>query len=76
MPGAVTSLSIAMLDAARVREVLPMAACIDAMSVAMRGTSDGSIVAPLRTVLELADGSGSFLVMPGAAAPRPLGDKE
>ena len=75
MPGAVTSLSIAMLDAARVREVLPMAACIDAMVVAMRGTSDGSIAMPLRTVLPLADGSGSFLVMPGAVPPRIYGAK-
>jgi ornithine cyclodeaminase len=60
-------LSIAILDAARVREVLPMADCIDAMAVAMRGTSDGSIDVPLRTVLPLADGSGSLLAMPGAA---------
>jgi hypothetical protein len=75
MPGAVTSLSITMLDAARVREVLPMAACIDAMVVAMRGTSDGSIAMPLRTVLPLADGSGSFLVMPGAVPPRIYGAK-
>ena len=70
-----TSLSITMLDAARVREVLPMADCIDAMAVAMRGTSDGSIAAPLRTVLPLAGGGGSFLVMPGAAAPRVYGAK-
>jgi ornithine cyclodeaminase len=58
---------IEILDAARVREVLPMADCIDAMATAMRGTSDGSIDVPLRTVMPLADGSGSFLAMPGAA---------
>jgi ornithine cyclodeaminase len=63
----VTALSIAILDADRVREVLPMAECIEAMTVAMRGTSDGSIDVPLRTVLPLADGSGSFIAMPGTA---------
>jgi ornithine cyclodeaminase/alanine dehydrogenase-like protein (mu-crystallin family) len=63
----VIGLSIEMLDASRIRAVLPMSACIDAMDVAMRGTSDGSIDVPLRTVVPLGDGADGFLAMPGAA---------
>jgi ornithine cyclodeaminase len=61
------ALSIVILDANQVRAALPMTVCIDAMATAMRGVSDGSIDVPLRTVLPLADGSGSFLAMPGAS---------
>jgi ornithine cyclodeaminase len=60
--------SIEILDAARVREVLSMADCIDAMDAAMRGVTDGSIDVPLRTIVELGAGGDSFLAMPGAAS--------
>jgi ornithine cyclodeaminase len=63
----VASVSIEILDAARVRAALPMADCIEAMDVAMRGASDGSIQAPLRTVVPLGEGGDAFLAMPGAA---------
>ena len=55
------------IDAALVRELLPMAECIDAMEPAMIGASNGSVALPPRQVSPLADESGSLLLMPGSS---------
>jgi ornithine cyclodeaminase/alanine dehydrogenase-like protein (mu-crystallin family) len=60
--------NIEMLDAARVREVLPMPECIEAMVTAMTAVSDGRIAVPPRIIMPLVDGSGYFGVMPGSSA--------
>ena len=61
-------MNLVMLDAARVRELLPMSECIDAMSVAMTAASTGRITVPPRTVVPLADQAGLFFVMPGSSS--------
>jgi ornithine cyclodeaminase len=58
-------------DAARVRELLPIAECIASIAQAMRDFSSGHCKAPPRTVFPLVDGSAFFAVMPGSSA-RPL----
>ena len=49
-----------------VERLLPMAACIDVMADAMRAASSGAVSMPLRLFTPLADGSGSFGLMPGS----------
>jgi ornithine cyclodeaminase len=56
------------IDASRVRELLPMSECIDAMAEAMRALSDGRFAIPPRTIFPLVDRSGYFGVMPGSSA--------
>jgi len=61
-------LNLVMLDATRVRELLPMSECIDAMSVAMAAASAGRIAVPPPTVVPLARDAGSLFVMPGSSS--------
>ena len=60
-------MNIELIDAAGVRARLPMKRCIEAMRTAMRAVSEGSLVAPRRMVMPLADASGHLFVMPGSA---------
>ena len=54
-----------------VERLLPMAACIDVMADAMRAASSGAVSMPLRLFTPLADGSGSFGLMPGSTLDPP-----
>jgi len=64
------------LDAGRIRELLPMPACVDAMAEAMVAASTGQVATPPRIIMPLIDRSGYFGVMPGSsAAPRVYGAK-
>jgi ornithine cyclodeaminase/alanine dehydrogenase-like protein (mu-crystallin family) len=65
-------LNIELIDAAAVRARLPMKRCIEAMRSAMRAVSEGSLVAPRRVVMPLADGSGHLFLMPGSIREPPL----
>lgn len=49
-----------------------MAACIDVMADAMRAASGGAVAMPLRMFTPLADGSGSFGLMPGSTLDPPF----
>jgi ornithine cyclodeaminase len=55
-----------------VERLLPMAACIDVMADAMRAASGGGVSMPLRMFTPLADGSGSFGLMPGSTLEPPF----
>jgi len=55
-----------------VERLLPMATCIDVMADAMRAASGGAVAMPLRLFTPLADGSGSFGLMPGSTLDPPF----
>ena len=55
-----------------VERLLPMAACIDVMADAMHAASGGAVSMPLRLFTPLADGSGSFGLMPGSTVEPPF----
>jgi ornithine cyclodeaminase len=55
-----------------VERLLPMAACIDVMSDAMRAASAGAVAMPLRLFTPLADNSGSLGLMPGSTLEPPF----
>lgn len=54
------------IDAAEVRELLPMDACIEAVAAAMAGVAAGTVQVPRRTFLPLESGE-ALLLMPGVA---------
>lgn len=56
------------VGAETVRELLPMADCIDAVERAMRAVSGGAIDMPDRLAAPLPDGASHFFVMPGTLA--------
>ena len=55
-----------------VERLLPMAACIEVLADAMRAASSGAVSMPLRLFTPLADGSGSFGLMPGSTLDPPF----
>jgi ornithine cyclodeaminase len=55
-----------------VERLLPMAACMDVLADAMRAASSGAVSMPLRLFTPLADGSGSFGLMPGSTLDPPF----
>jgi ornithine cyclodeaminase/alanine dehydrogenase-like protein (mu-crystallin family) len=55
---------VLVVSQAEVAALLPMAACMDAMSEVLQALSRGDAVLPLRQVLRLPDGRGAFAVMP------------
>jgi ornithine cyclodeaminase len=55
-----------------VERLLPMAACIDVLDDAMRAASSGAVSMPLRLFTPLADGTGSFGLMPGSMLDPPF----
>lgn len=64
---------VPMIDAAGVSAALPPAACIEMMENALRAFDRGDAVQPMRSVIQLPDGSGSLYTMPAFTAdPRAL----
>jgi ornithine cyclodeaminase/alanine dehydrogenase-like protein (mu-crystallin family) len=61
-------MQIRVLRGAEVRELLPMAACIDLMRGAMIALSEGRLALPLRSVLRLPGDRGMLGNMPGYLA--------
>ena len=60
-------MSLRVLSAADIRDLLTPAKAIEAMDLAMRAASGGAISMPQRIVAPLADHSGEFFAMPGSA---------
>ena len=60
-------MTLEIIDAERVRKLLPMAECIDVMAEAMKAASGGDVVQPMRTVLPVDDAGGHLFVMPAAS---------
>ena len=58
---------LTIINAAGVRELLPMDECIDAMEPAMIAATTGAISMPPRLVAPLIDGSGTLVLMPGSS---------
>ena len=69
-------LVLKVINAAEVRELLPMHECVDLMAAAMQAASAGDVRVPPRLFMSLFDESGSFGLMPGSAAkPKVYGAK-
>jgi ornithine cyclodeaminase len=66
--------SIRVINATEVRQLLSMSDCIEVMAVAMTAASDGTVSVPHRIVMPLVGERGSMFVMPGSA-PRVDGAK-
>ena len=60
-------MSLTIINAAGVRELLPMSECIDAMEPAMIAATTGAISMPPRLVAPLIDESGFLVLMPGSS---------
>ena len=58
---------LTIINAAGVRELLPMDECIDAMEPAMIAATTGTISMPPRLVAPLIDESGTLVLMPGSS---------
>ena len=58
---------LTIVNAAGVRELLPMSECIDAMEPAMIAATTGAISMPPRLVAPLIDESGTLVLMPGSS---------
>jgi alanine dehydrogenase len=58
-------MSLLLIRAEEIRELLPMDECIEAMDSAMRAFSAGEVSIPPRTIAPLADGRSFFILMPG-----------
>ena len=58
---------LTIINAAGVRELLPMSECIDAMEPAMIAATTGTISMPPRLVAPLIDESGTLVLMPGSS---------
>ena len=54
------------IDADLVKQLLPIAACIDVLAEAMTALSAGQVSMPPRLVTPLIDDSGALLSMPGS----------
>jgi ornithine cyclodeaminase/alanine dehydrogenase-like protein (mu-crystallin family) len=61
-------MEIRVLRGAEVRELLPMAECIDLMQRTMIAVSEGRVVLPLRSILAMPGDRGMMGVMPGYLA--------
>jgi ornithine cyclodeaminase/alanine dehydrogenase-like protein (mu-crystallin family) len=69
-------MNVLVISYADVQRLLPMPACIDVMAEALRTTSRGDAVLPLRSVVWMPDRKGALGLMPGfLAAPASLGLK-
>lgn len=62
------AMNLQIIDAERVRKLLPMAECIDVVAEAMKAASGGDVVQPMRTVLPVDDAGGHLFVMPAASS--------
>jgi alanine dehydrogenase len=65
------AVQVPMIDAAGVTAALPLDACIELMENALRAYDRGAVVQPLRSVIQLPDGSGSLYTMPAFIAEPP-----
>ncbi len=52
------------LNSSQLRELVPMADAIELMKAAFAASSAGKTISPLRTPIEMPDGSGVSLYMP------------
>jgi ornithine cyclodeaminase len=69
-------MNVLVISYADVQHLLPMAACIDVMADALRATSQGAAVLPLRSVVWMPDRKGMIGLMPGfLGQPKILGLK-
>ncbi|MFQ5983484.1 MAG: ornithine cyclodeaminase family protein, partial [Woeseiaceae bacterium] len=69
-------MSLRIINATEVRELLPMNRCVDVMAEAMQAASAGTVAVPPRIIMPLVDESGFLGVMPGSAsAPKVYGTK-
>ena len=69
MPAA---MSMLVIRADEIRELLPMSECIEVMDRAMRAFSAGGVRAPSRIIAPLAGDSGYFILMPGELQEPPV----
>lgn len=60
-------MTVRIVTAAQVRQLLPMAECVEVMATAMRAASAGTVSVPPRQVSALQDDSGFLALMPGAS---------
>ena len=65
-------MSLRIINAAEVRQLLPMSRCIDVMADAMQAASAGAVSVPPRICMPLEEQSGYLFVMPGAASDPPV----
>ena len=65
-------MTLKIISAGQVRQLLPMDECIEAMALAMAAASAGDIKVPLRSMMPLIDDSAHFALMPGSTAQPPV----
>jgi ornithine cyclodeaminase/alanine dehydrogenase-like protein (mu-crystallin family) len=65
-------MSLLIIRAAEIRELLSMAECVEVMDRAMRAFSAGEVTVPPRTIAPLADGRSFFILMPGEMQSPPM----
>lgn len=70
------TLSVQLIEATEIDVVLSISDCVQLMEDTLRALDAGAAVQPLRTVLQLPDGTGTLYTMPAfTAAPRALATK-
>ena len=65
-------MTIRIINAAEVRELLPMPQCVEVMAQAMLAVSAGAVTIPQRITMPLVEQSGQLFVMPGVASDIPV----
>ena len=65
-------MSLLIIRAAEIRELLPMAECVEVMDRAMRAFSAQEVIIPPRTIEPLADHRGFLILMPGEMQSPPM----
>ena len=65
-------MSLLVIRAAEVRDLLPMTECIEVMDRAMRAFSAGAVKTPARIITPLDGGKGYFFLMPGELQSPPV----
>ena len=61
-------MTLRIINAAQVRQLLPMGECVDVMEAAMLAASAGTVAVPPRLITPLIDGSGFLALMPGSSS--------
>ncbi len=59
-------MTLRIINAAEVRQLLPMSHCINVMAEAMQAASAGAVTVPPRISMPLVDSDGYLIVMPGS----------
>jgi len=65
-------MSLLVIRAAEIRDLLRMTECIEVMDRAMRAFSSGEVIAPSRIIAPLGSDSGYFILMPGEMQSPPV----